>query len=92
MDAETPTGGTDRTEGFAPERKKTSCRGTLEEINLEGLCPFQWNVCLGIGLPICVICLMCRCSLRGGGRRHIHFQLGEECKDSRYRHHPSRFY
>jgi hypothetical protein len=49
MDDETPTGGTDRTEGFAPERKKTSCRGTLAELNLEGLCPFQWNV--GLGRP-----------------------------------------
>ena len=49
MDAETPTGGTDRIEGFAPERKKTSCRGTLTELNLEGLCPFQWNV--GLGRP-----------------------------------------
>jgi hypothetical protein len=49
MDVETPTGGTDRIEGFAPERKKTSCRGTLAELNLEGLCPFQWNV--GLGRP-----------------------------------------
>ena len=49
MDAETPIGGTDRTEGFALERKKTSCRGTLAELNLEGLCPFQWNV--GLGRP-----------------------------------------
>jgi hypothetical protein len=47
MGAETPTGGTDRTEGFAPER--TFCRGTLAELDLGGLCPFQWNV--GLGRP-----------------------------------------
>jgi hypothetical protein len=49
MDVETPTGGTDRTEGFAPERRRTSCRGTLAELDLGGLCPFQWNV--GLGRP-----------------------------------------
>jgi hypothetical protein len=49
MDVETPAGGTDRTEGFAPERRRTSCRGTLTELDLGGLCPFQWNV--GLGRP-----------------------------------------
>jgi hypothetical protein len=49
MDVETPAGGTDRTEGFAPERRRTSCRGTLAELDLGGLCPFQWNV--GLGRP-----------------------------------------
>jgi hypothetical protein len=34
MDDETPVGGTDMTEGFAPERRRTSCRGTLTEIDL----------------------------------------------------------
>jgi hypothetical protein len=49
MDVETPAEGTDRTEGFAPERRRTSCRGTLAELDLGGLCPFQWNV--GLGRP-----------------------------------------
>ena len=48
MDTETPAGGTQGTEGFAPERR-TSCRGTLEELDLGGLCPFKWNV--GPGRP-----------------------------------------
>jgi hypothetical protein len=48
MDAETPTRGTNMTDGFAPERR-TSWRGTLTELDLGGLCPFQWNV--GLGRP-----------------------------------------
>jgi hypothetical protein len=49
MDVETPAGGRDRTEGFAQERRRTSCRGTPTELDLGGLCPFQWNV--GLGRP-----------------------------------------
>jgi hypothetical protein len=48
MDAETPAGGRDWTEGFAQERR-TSCRGTLAELDLGGLCPLHWNV--GPGRP-----------------------------------------
>ena len=47
MDAKTPVGGRDKTEGFAQERRRTSCRGTSTEIDLGGLCHFQWNVSLG---------------------------------------------
>jgi hypothetical protein len=32
---------TDMTEGFSPKRRRTSCRGTLTELDLGGLCPFQ---------------------------------------------------
>jgi hypothetical protein len=49
MDVETPARGTDKTEVFAPERRRTSCRGTLAELDLGGLCPFSWNV--GLGRP-----------------------------------------
>ena len=49
MDVETLAGGRDRKEGFAQERRRTSCRGTLAELDLGGLCPFQWNV--GLGRP-----------------------------------------
>jgi hypothetical protein len=49
MDAETPAGGTDRTEGFAPDRRRTSCKGTLAELDIGVLCPFQWND--GLGRP-----------------------------------------
>jgi hypothetical protein len=38
MDVETPIGGTNRIKGFALERKKTSCRGNLAELNLDGAC------------------------------------------------------
>jgi hypothetical protein len=48
MDAETPAGDRDMTKGFAPERM-TSCRGTVTELDVGGLCPFQWNV--GLGRP-----------------------------------------
>ena len=48
MDAETPTGDRDMTKGFAPERMM-SCRGTVTELDVGGLCPFQWNV--GLGRP-----------------------------------------
>jgi hypothetical protein len=41
MDVETPTRGKDRTEGFAQERRRTSCRGTPTELDLGGLCPFE---------------------------------------------------
>jgi hypothetical protein len=40
MDAETPVGGRDKTEGFAQERRRTSCRGTPTELDLGGLYPF----------------------------------------------------
>jgi hypothetical protein len=49
MDVETPTRGIDRTEGFAPERRRIFCRGTLADLDLGGLSPFQWNV--GLGRP-----------------------------------------
>jgi hypothetical protein len=49
MDVETPAGGRDRTEGFAQERRRMSCRGTPAELDLRGLSPFQWNV--GLGRP-----------------------------------------
>jgi hypothetical protein len=39
MDVETPAGGRDRTEGFAPEKRRTFHRGTLAEPYLGGLCP-----------------------------------------------------
>ena len=48
MNGETLEGGTHRREGFSPERR-TSCRGTLVELDLGGLCPFQWNI--GLGRP-----------------------------------------
>jgi hypothetical protein len=41
MDVETPAGGSDRTEGLAQERRRTSCRGTPTKLDLGGLCPFQ---------------------------------------------------
>jgi hypothetical protein len=40
MDVEIPTSCTDRTEGFSPKRRKTSCRDTLAELDPGGLCPF----------------------------------------------------
>jgi hypothetical protein len=49
MDVETPAGGRDRTEGFAPEKRRTFHRGTLAEPYLGGLCPLHWNV--GLGRP-----------------------------------------
>jgi hypothetical protein len=49
MDVETPAGGRDRTEGFAPE-KRTFHRGTLAEPYLGGLCPLHWN--FGLGRPM----------------------------------------
>jgi hypothetical protein len=49
MDAETLAGGRDRTKVFAQERRRTSCRGASTELDLGGLCPFQWNV--GLGRP-----------------------------------------
>jgi hypothetical protein len=49
MDAETPAGGRDRTEGFAPEKRRTFHRGTLAKPDLGGLCPIHWNV--GLGRP-----------------------------------------
>jgi hypothetical protein len=49
MDVETLARGRDRTEGFAQERRRASCRGTPTELDLGGLCPFQWNV--GLGRP-----------------------------------------
>jgi hypothetical protein len=49
MDVETPAGGRDRTEGFAPEKRRTFHRGTLVEPYLGGLCPLHWNV--GLGRP-----------------------------------------
>jgi hypothetical protein len=47
MDVETLAGGRDRTEGFAPEKRRTFHRGTLAELYLGGLCPLHWNVDLG---------------------------------------------
>jgi hypothetical protein len=50
MDVETPTGGRDRTEGFAPEKRRTFHRGSLAEPYLGGLCPLHWDV--GLGRPM----------------------------------------
>jgi hypothetical protein len=41
MNVETPIGGTNRIEGFAPKRRRNSCRGTLAELDLGGLCDFS---------------------------------------------------
>jgi hypothetical protein len=49
MDVETPAGSRDRTEGFAPKKRRTFHRGTLAELDLGGLCPLHWNV--GLGRP-----------------------------------------
>jgi hypothetical protein len=50
MDVETPTRGKDRTEGFAPEKRRTFHKGTLTEPYLGGLCPLHGNV--GLGRPM----------------------------------------
>ncbi len=50
MDVETPAGGRDRTEGFAPKKRRMFHRGTLAEPYLRGLCTLHWNV--GLGRPI----------------------------------------
>jgi hypothetical protein len=49
MDVETPARGRDRTEGFAPEKRRKFHRGTLAEPYLGGLSPLHWNV--GLGRP-----------------------------------------
>jgi hypothetical protein len=49
MDVETPAGGRNRTEGFAPEKRRTFHKVTLAEPYLGGLCPLHWNV--GLGKP-----------------------------------------
>jgi hypothetical protein len=49
MDAETPVGGGDGTEGFALEKRRMFHRGTLTELDLGVLCPLHWNV--GLGRP-----------------------------------------
>ena len=49
MDVETPARDRDRTEGFAPEKRRTFHRGNLAEPYLGGLCPLHWNV--GVGRP-----------------------------------------
>jgi hypothetical protein len=48
MDVETPAGGRDKTEEFAPEKRRTFHRGTLAEPYPGGLCPLHWDVCLGM--------------------------------------------
>jgi hypothetical protein len=50
MDVETPAGGRDRTEGFAPEKRRTFHRGSLAEPYPGGLCPLHWDV--GLGRPM----------------------------------------
>jgi hypothetical protein len=40
MDVETPAGGRDRTEGFAPEKRRTFHRGTLSRALPRGVVPF----------------------------------------------------
>ena len=50
MDAETPAWGKDKTEGFAPKKRRTFHRGTLAEPHLGGLFPLHWNV--GLGRPM----------------------------------------
>jgi hypothetical protein len=50
MDVETPAGGRDKTEGLAPEKRRTFHRGTLAEPYLGGLSPLHWNV--GLGRPM----------------------------------------
>jgi hypothetical protein len=47
MDVETPTGGKDRSEGFAPEKRRMFHRGSLTEPCPGGLCTFHWDVGLG---------------------------------------------
>jgi hypothetical protein len=49
MDVKTPAGGRDRTEGFAPKKRRMFHRGTQAEPYLGGLCPLHWNV--GLGRP-----------------------------------------
>jgi hypothetical protein len=39
MDVETPAGGRDRTEGFAPEKRRTFHRGTLSRALPRGVVP-----------------------------------------------------
>jgi hypothetical protein len=49
MDVYTPTKGRDKTEGFAPEKRRMFQRGTLIEPYLGGFFPLHWNV--GLGRP-----------------------------------------
>jgi hypothetical protein len=49
MNVETPAGGRDRIEGFAPEKRRMFHKSTLAEPYLGGLCPLHWNV--GLGRP-----------------------------------------
>jgi hypothetical protein len=50
MDVETPTGGRDRTEGFASEKRRTFHRGTLAEPYLGGIIPLHRIA--GLGRPM----------------------------------------
>jgi len=49
MDVYTPARGRDKTEGFAPEMRRTFHRGTLAEPYLGGLFPLHWSI--GVGRP-----------------------------------------
>jgi hypothetical protein len=50
MDAETPTGGGDRSEDCTRERRGRFTRGSLAGLDLGGLCPFHHDV--GLGRPM----------------------------------------
>jgi hypothetical protein len=50
MDVETPAGGRDRIEGFAPEKRRTFHKGTLVELDLGGCALFIGTLALeGLG-------------------------------------------
>jgi hypothetical protein len=49
MDTKTLARGRGWIEGFSRKRRRTSCRGTLTDLELGELFPFQWNV--GLGRP-----------------------------------------
>jgi hypothetical protein len=50
MDAETPAGGRDRSEGLHQGRGGRSTRGSLADLYPGGLCPFHQDV--GLGRPM----------------------------------------
>jgi hypothetical protein len=50
MDVETPARGRDKTEGFAQERRRMSCRGISTELDLGGCSLFSGTLALeGLG-------------------------------------------
>jgi len=44
MEAETLVGDRDRTDGFAPKKRRVFHRGTLAEPYPKGLCPLHWDI------------------------------------------------